>query len=121
MAEAGRLYRLSILVDLQDRMQSAMEKVSGTTEKFEQKLKSTARAAQLLDRQKVAPVIDGRDRLTSKLNVVQTSLRSLTNKTWTVTLKAKDEVSRVTNKIGNAMAVAPRAGAWIETSPGCSL
>ena len=104
MAEAGRLYRLSILVDLQDRMQSAMEKVSGTTEKFEQKLKSTARAAQLLDRQKVAPVIDGRDRLTSKLNVVQTSLRSLTNKTWTVTLKAKDEVSRVTNKIGNAMA-----------------
>lgn len=103
MAEAGRLYRLSILVDLQDRMQSAMEKVSGTTEKFEQKLKSTARAAQLLDRQKVAPVIDGRDRLTSKLNVVQTSLRSLTNKTWTVTLKAKDEVSRVTNKIGNAM------------------
>lgn len=104
MAEAGRLYRLSILVDLQDRMQSAMEKVSGTTEKFEQKLKSTARAAQLLDRQKVAPVIDGRDRLTNKLNVVQTSLRSLTNKTWTVTLKAKDEVSRVTNKIGNAMA-----------------
>ena len=104
MAEAGRLYRLSILVDLQDRMQSAMEKVSGTTEKFEQKLKSTARAAQLLDRQKVAPVIDGRDRLTSKLNVVRTSLRSLTNKTWTVTLKAKDEVSRVTNKIGNAMA-----------------
>lgn len=103
MAEAGRVYRLSILVDLQDRMQSALEKVSGTTEKFEQKLKSTTRAAQLLDRQKVSPVIDGRDRLTSKLNVAQNSLRSLTNKTWTVTLRAKDEVSKVTNKIGNAM------------------
>ena len=84
-------------------MQSAMEKVSGTTEKFEQKLKSTARAAQVLDRQKIAPTIDGRDRLTSKLTVAATSLRSLTAKTWTVTLRAKDEVSRVTNKIGNAM------------------
>lgn len=103
MAEQGRFYRLSILVDLQDRMHSAMEKVTGTAERFEQRLKSTSRAAQMLDRQKVSPVIEGRDRLTSKLNVVTTSLRNLTGKTWTVTLRAKDEVSRVTSKIGSAM------------------
>lgn len=104
MAEAGRFYRLSIMVDLQDRMRSAMEKVSSTTEKFEQKLRNTSRAAQLLDRQKVSPVIEGRDKLTSKLNMVTTSLRSFAAKTWTVTLRAKDEVSKVTNKIGGAMA-----------------
>ena len=103
MAEEGRFYRLSILVDLQDRMQSAMEKVTGTTERFEQRLKNTSRAAQMLDRQKIAPVIDGKDKLSSKVATVGNALRTLTAKTWTVTLRAKDEVSKVTNKVGNAM------------------
>ncbi|SEO98620.1 phage tail tape measure protein [Propionispora vibrioides] len=103
MAAEGRFYRLSILVDLQDRMQSAMEKVTGTAERFEQRLKNTARAAQMLDRQKIAPVLEGRDRLTTRLKTVASSLRSLTTTAWTVTLRAKDEVSRITNKIGSAL------------------
>lgn len=104
MAAEGRSFRLSIMIDLQDRMQSAMEKVTGVAEKFEQKLKTTSRAAQILDRQKVSPTIEGRDRLTSKLTAVTSSLHSLTAKTWTVTVKAKDEVSKVTNRVGNAAA-----------------
>ena len=103
MGSEGRTYRLSIMVDLQDRMQAAMQKVTGTAEKFEQRLQNTARAAQMLDRQKIAPVIDGKDRLSSKVSTAAASLRGLTSKTWTVTLRAKDEVTKVTNRLGNAL------------------
>ncbi len=103
MANEGRYYRLGIVVDLQDRMQSALEKVHGAAEKFEQRLKNTSRAAQMLDRQKIAPTIDGKDKLSSRISAAQNALRSLTTKTWTVTLRAKDEVSRMTSRAGNAL------------------
>ena len=102
MANEGRYYRLGIVVDLQDRMQSALEKVTGTAEKFEQRLKNTSRAAQTLDRQKISPLIEGRDNLTGRVSSVRNALRSLTAKSWTVTLRAKDEVSRITGRVGNA-------------------
>ena len=103
MANESRYYRLGIVVDLQDRMQSALEKVTGTAEKFEQRLKNTSRAAQTLDRQKISPLIEGRDNLTGRVSSVRNALRSLTAKSWTVTLRAKDEVSRITGRVGNAL------------------
>lgn len=132
MAEAGRQYRLSIMLELQDRMQGAMQKAMDATNKFEEKLKKTSqaakgldkqkvsplltprgdldaklkgntKAAQALDRQRISPTLSVRDNATTRINSVQSNLRGLANKTYTVTLRAKDEASKVTGRIGGAL------------------
>ncbi len=127
MADNNEFYRLTLALDLQDKVTGQLSKVDGKVKKVEESFKRTEKAVshlgnaraepkvaadtssaeqkvgriermfRALDRLTGKPKIDAEDKTRGKVSQVEGRLQRLTSKTWKVTLALKDGVS---NKLG---------------------
>lgn len=127
MADNNEFYRLTLALDLQDKVTGQLSKVDGKVKKVEESFKRTEKAVshlgnaraepkvaadtssaeqkvgriermfRALDRIVGKPKIDAEDKTRGKVSQVEGRLQRLTSKTWKVTLALKDGVS---NKLG---------------------
>ncbi|MGE5552825.1 MAG: tape measure protein [Betaproteobacteria bacterium] len=90
-------YRLNLVVEMHDRMKAALDPSRRRVKQMEDQLGRARKAAQMLDQQKVGVKADLVDHLTAKASRIGGFLRSLTGRTWKVTVGIVD---RVTSSIG---------------------
>lgn len=96
-------YRLNLVVALSDRMTSALNRSRGAVNRMQENLDRTRRAAQGLDRQRIEPRVNLRDRATRRLTQITRGAQRLTRRTWNVTIRARDMTGRVFRRIGGAL------------------
>ncbi|SDO86649.1 phage tail tape measure protein [Selenomonas ruminantium] len=133
MASEKEFYRLNLVLDMQDKLTSRLSRVDGKVKQVENSFKRTERAVGSLGNARAEPrvtamveeaeqnlnrverairkidslfaraKIGAEDKTQGKTQQVQSRLRSLTNKAWTVTLALKDNVSGKLSSIKNGL------------------
>ncbi len=133
MASEKEFYRLNLVLDMQDKLTSRLSRVDGKVKQVENSFKRTERAVGSLGNARAEPRVTARveeaeqnvsrverairkidslfarakigaeDKTQGKTQQVQSRLRSLTNKAWTVTLALKDNVSGKLSSIKNGL------------------
>ena len=133
MAENNEFYRLTLALDMQDRLTAQMSRVDGRVKKVEDDFRRTEQAVNRLGRARAEPKveadtspaerklgmvermfrkidafvskpkIDADDRASGKATKVQGRLRTLTGKAWEVTLSLKDNVSGKLSSVKNGL------------------
>ncbi len=102
MAEV-EFYRLNLVVEMHDRMRAALARTRGTVEKFEQNLQRTKQAAQMLDRQKIEPMMKVKDSLTASVLKADSLVKKLDLETASPVIAAQDRVSSVATRMNAAL------------------
>jgi len=133
MAESSEFYRLTLALDMQDRLTAKMSRVDSKVKQVEDNFKRTEKAIDRLGNaraepkveadtapaeQKInrleqmfrkidafvsKPKVDADDKASGKATKVQSRLRTLTEKAWQVTLSLKDNVSGKLSSIKNGL------------------
>lgn len=96
-------YRLNLVVEMQDRMRSALGRTRGTVEKFGQSLQRTRQSAQSLNQAKIEPMMRVRDNLTSQVLKADSLIKRLSLETAAPVISAQDKVSSVVSRMNTAL------------------
>ncbi|OAT81107.1 hypothetical protein [Desulfotomaculum copahuensis] len=94
MAESN--YRISLVLQLHDRMTAALNKIDSAARKVENRTKR-------LDRVIVSPTVRLIDRASHTIVRIGSGLHSLSSRTWNMTIRARDIASGVIGRIKNSL------------------
>ncbi len=109
MAEEQEFYRINLVVQMHDRMTSAMARMQSSVNRFESYLNRARQAAETLDKTRVNPTASLTDRVTSVARTIRAGLDVLTHGAWVVAIKAYDGVTSVVKRIGSALSTVRRS------------
>ena len=95
---------ITIDISVLDGMEKSARKLKKGLDMAENASKQVKRALKELNRERIEILMEARDHLTPVVQKAQSSLKELTGKTWNVTLKATDYVTRPVRGILNLLA-----------------
>lgn len=94
MAESN--YRISLVLQLHDRMTAALNKIDNAARKVEDRTRR-------LDRATVSPTVRLIDRASQTISRVGAGIHALSSRTWNMTIRARDMVSGVIGRIKSSL------------------
>jgi conjugal transfer/entry exclusion protein len=95
---------ITIDISVLDGMEKSARKLKKGLDMADNASKQVKRALKELNRERIEILMEARDHLTPVVQKAQSSLKELTGKTWNVTLKATDYVTRPVRGILNLLA-----------------
>lgn len=96
-------YRLNLVVEFRDRMRSAMERSRAAVNRMEKHLQRTKKAAEILDKQKIEPIMKIRDKLTAQVIKADKLINKLDLAKASPIIEVQDRVSSVVTRINAAL------------------
>lgn len=96
-------YRLNLVVEFRDRMRSALERSRAAVNRMEKHLQRTRKAAEMLDKQKIEPIMKIRDNLTSHVIKADKLIKKLDLAKASPVIEVQDRISAVVTRVNAAL------------------
>ncbi|MDI6872283.1 MAG: tape measure protein [Bacillota bacterium] len=96
-------YRLNLVVEMHDRLKAALDPSRRRVKQMEDQLERTRKAAQMLDQQKIAPLLRVRDNLSASVVKADKLIKKLDLAQASPIIEAQDRVSKVVARVSAAI------------------